>query len=84
MLSGLLKGFLISKIHNIANCSFSFLDRSGDQTLQDMFKIDDGKIIGQQEHQRRYVCFLLLSFVDFKVKIKKYIYNAVPRKILIS
>jgi len=27
--------------------------RSGDQTLQDMFKIDDEKIIGQQEHERR-------------------------------
>jgi len=27
--------------------------RSGDQTLQDMFKIDDEKMIGQQEHERR-------------------------------
>jgi hypothetical protein len=27
--------------------------RSGDQSLQDMFKIDDEKVIGRQEHERR-------------------------------
>ena len=41
----------------LTNITFLSYLRSGEQTLQDMFKIDDEKVTGKQEHERRLALY---------------------------